>query len=135
MGYKLKTKTKPAPCPLTKKEKPLTWLSITDPVSVNAVSLVTMPHAPSSHPSSVAHAIKVLWSVWVKKTLTSVTKPNLKEVSSPLNTQSNTVSLPTGMIWKKSGTTLTTTNSALPQKNAQPFSLKLHSTQKLTVKR
>merc|ERR1712048_390085 len=48
------------------------------------------------------------------------------------NTQSNTVSSPTGMIWKRSGTTPTTTSSELPQKSAQPFSPKLHSTQKLT---
>merc|ERR1719197_345459 len=43
-----------------------------------------------------------------------------------LNTQLNTVSLPTGMIWKRSGTTPSTTNSESPQKNTQPFSLKPH---------
>merc|ERR1712156_136582 len=95
--------------PMT-KEKPPTWLSITDPDSANAVSPVTMPHEPSSHPSSVDHDTKVLWSVWARKTPTSETKPSPNAVSSP-----------TGMIWKKSGTTPTTTSSELLQKNAQPF--------------
>merc|ERR1719402_1467829 len=53
-------------------------------------------------------------------------KPNPREVSLPSNTQLNTVSLPTGMIWKRSGTTPSTTNSESPQKNTQPFSLKPH---------
>merc|ERR1719423_555426 len=60
------------------------------------------------------------------KTPTSVMKLNPREVSLPSSTQLNTVSLPTGMIWKRSGTTLSTTNLESPQKNTQPFSLKPH---------
>merc|ERR1711990_1424726 len=80
----------------------------TVPVSSRLVSLVTMLHAPSTHPSSVAHVIKVSWSVWVPRTPTSVMKLNPREVSLPSSTQSNTVSSLTGMIWKRSGTTPST---------------------------
>merc|ERR1711962_1961395 len=79
-------------------------------VSSRLVSLVTMLQEPSTHQLLVAHVIKVSWSVWVPRTHMSVMKLNPREVSLPLNTQLNTVSLPTGMIWKKSGTILSTMN-------------------------
>merc|ERR1712026_490845 len=124
LNFKDREKPKTLPCHPTTKEKLPTWLSTTVPDSASAVSLVTMLHEPSSHPSLVDHDTEVLWSVWARKTPMLETKPNPNEVSSP-----------TGMIWKRSGTTPTTTSSELPQKNAQPFSPKLHSTQKLTEKR
>merc|ERR1712100_878707 len=63
----------------------------------------------------------VLWLVWDKKIHMLVMKLNPREVSLPLNTQLNTVLLPTGMIWKKSGITLSTMNLELHQKNIQFF--------------
>merc|ERR550539_807724 len=52
-----------------------------------------------------------------------------------LNTQLNTESSPTGMIWKKSGITPSTTSSVLHQKSNPYSCLKLPLTQKLTAKR
>lgn len=70
-----------------------------------AVPMLLIPSvlAPSSHQLLAAHVIKVSWSVWDKRIHTSVMKPNPNVVSWPWNTQLSTVSLPTGMIWKRSG--------------------------------
>jgi len=44
-----------------------------------------------------------------------------KEEFLPLNIQLNTVSLPIGMIWKKSGITVSSMNLELPQKNTLAY--------------
>merc|ERR1712083_1190927 len=46
----------------------------------------------------------------------------------------NTVSSPTGMIWRRSGITPSTMNSVLPLRNNPSSSLRLPSTPRLTVK-
>merc|ERR1712065_10751 len=69
---------------------------------------------------SVAQDTLVLWSVWDKKTPTSEMRPNPREVSLPSNTPSNTVLLPTGMIWRRSGIIPSTTNFVSPPRNT-PF--------------
>merc|ERR1712242_667933 len=112
------------PCLLMTKEKPPTWLSTTDPDSASAVSPVTMLHEPSSHPSLVDHDTRVSWSVWARRTATSETRLSPSAVSSP-----------TGTIWRRSGTTPTTTSSELPQRSAQPSSPRPHSTQRSTERR
>merc|ERR1712198_611203 len=62
-------------------------------------------------------------------------KPNPREVSSPSSTPLNTESSPTGMIWRRSGTTPSTMSSVLPLRNSPSSSLRLPSTPRLTVKR
>merc|ERR1712156_627719 len=47
----------------------------------------------------------------------------------------NTVSSPTGMIWRRSGITPSTMNSVLPPRNNPSSSLRLPSTPRLTVRR
>merc|ERR1712157_89176 len=46
-------------------------------------------------------------------------RPSPREVSSPLNIPLNTELLPTGMTWKRSGITPSTTSSVLPPRNTQ----------------
>merc|ERR1712076_171260 len=53
----------------------------------------------------------------------------------PSSTPLSTVSSPTGTTWRKSGTTPSTTSSALPQESTPSSSPKRHSTPRLTVKR
>ncbi|CBY40574.1 unnamed protein product [Oikopleura dioica] len=72
----------------------------------------------STPQSSADPDIRVSWSVWVPRTPTSETRPSPSEVSSPSSTLSSTVSSPTGTIWRRSGTTPSTTSSELPQKSS-----------------
>merc|ERR1711913_158324 len=92
-------------------------LLITDLECVKLDLLEMMLHVQFSLPLLVDQDTLVLWLVWDKKIHMLVMKLNPREVSLPLNTQSNTVLLPTGMIWKKSGITLSTMNLELHQKN------------------
>lgn len=62
-------------------------------------------------------------------------KPNKREESWEFLTQLNTVLLRTGMIWKRSGTTLSMLNWEYPQMNTQYSWLKPHWTQRLTERR
>merc|ERR1711990_1087748 len=78
---------------------------------------------------------RVSWSVWDKRMPMLEMKLNPREVSSPLNTPLNTVSSPTGMIWRRSGITPSTMNSVLPQRNNPSSLLRLPSTPRLTVRR
>merc|ERR1711862_1044322 len=78
------------------------------PECAKPVLLEMLLHVLFSHLLLVAQDILVLWSVWDKKIPMLVMKLNPKEVSLPCNTQLNTVLLPTGMIWKKSGIILST---------------------------
>merc|ERR1711865_141552 len=108
-------------------------MGITVLVCVKPVSPVTTPHVPSFLPLLEDLNTQVSWLVWTKKMPTSVTKPNPNVVFFLLNTQLSTVLLPTGTIWKKSGTTLSTTNFVSHQKNTQFFLPKHHLTQKPIV--
>merc|ERR1719317_1702609 len=58
-----------------------------------------------------------------------------REVSSPSSTPLSTESSPTGMIWRRSGTTPSTMSSVLPLRNSPSSSLRLPSTPRLTVRR
>merc|ERR1712013_785175 len=58
-----------------------------------------------------------------------------REVSLPSSTPLSTESSPTGMIWRRSGTTPSTMNSVLPLRNSPSSSLRLPSTPRLTVRR
>jgi len=62
-------------------------------------------------------------------------KPNKREESSESHIQLNTVLLRTGMIWKRSGITLSTLNWESPQMSTQFCSLKPHWTPRLTERR
>ena len=78
---------------------------------------------------------RVSWWVWAKKTRTSVMRLNPNVVFWLWNTRLSTVSSPTGMIWRKSGTTPSTTSCAWLPRNT-PFSwLRLPSTPRLTVRK
>merc|ERR1711884_163976 len=65
---------------------------------------MTLPEL-SSPPSWAAPATRERWSVWDRRTPTSVTRPSPREVSSPSSTPSSTESSPTGTTWRRSGTT------------------------------
>merc|ERR1712168_1154043 len=93
------------------------------------------PHVPSSHPSSDVPATRASWSVWDRRTHMLEMRLNPRGVSSPRNTQLSTESSPTGTIWRRSGTTASTTSSASLQRITQPCSPRLHSTPKPTVRR
>merc|ERR1712212_530926 len=77
---------------------------------------MTLPEL-SSPPSWAAPVTRVSWSVWARRTPTSVMRPRASEVSSPSSTPLNTVSSPTGMIWRRSGITPSTMNFVLPPKS------------------
>merc|ERR1719317_700564 len=62
-------------------------------------------------------------------------RPSPREVSSPSSTLLSTESSPTGMIWRRSGTTPSTMSSVLPLRNSPSSSLRLPSTPRLTVRR
>merc|ERR1711862_431738 len=94
-------------------------MGITDLECVKLDLLEMMLHVQFSLPLLVDQDTLVLWLVWDKKIHMLVMKLNPREVSLLLNTQLNTVLLPTGMIWKKSGITLSTMNLELHQKNIQ----------------
>merc|ERR1712223_1245854 len=96
------------------------------PVCAKPDSPETMPHVLSSHPSLVDPVTKVLWLEWDKKIPMLEMKHKAKEVSLPWNTQLNTESSQTGMIWKKSGIIPFIMNSVLLQKSTQYCSHKLY---------
>merc|ERR1712105_71769 len=50
-----------------------------------------------------------------RRTPMSVTRPSLREVSSPSSTPWSTESSPTGTTWRRSGTTPSTTSSVAPE--------------------
>merc|ERR1711936_934102 len=78
---------------------------------------MTLPEL-SSPPSWAAPATRESWSVWDRRTPTSVTRPSPREESSPSSTPSSTESSPTGTTWRRSGTTPSTTSSALPPRSS-----------------
>merc|ERR1711953_258891 len=74
----------------------------------------------SSPPLSAVPATRESWSVWDRRMPMSVTRPSPRGVSSPWSTPLSTESSPTGMTWRRSGTTPSTTSSALPRGAARP---------------
>merc|ERR1712142_664466 len=91
-------------CVTTKK--PRLWSLTTDPECAKLDLLEMMHLELSFRPSSADQNTPVLWSVWVTKTPTSVMRLSLKEVFSLWCTPSSTALSPTGMTWRKCGTTL-----------------------------
>merc|ERR1711872_929450 len=75
------------------------------------------------------------WSVWDRRMPMLVMRPSPREVSSPSSTPLSTESSPTGMTWRRSGTTPSTMSSVLPLRNSPSSSLRLPSTPRLTVRR
>merc|ERR1712136_682491 len=116
------------------KALPLLSLTMAPACAKLDLLVMTLPEL-YSHPLLDAHVTRVSWLVWDKRMPMLEMKLNPREVSSPRNTQLNTESSPTGMTWKRSGITPSTTNSVLHQKSNPFFSLKPHLTQRLTVKR
>merc|ERR1712111_146162 len=106
---------KPSRC--VTKTPPL-WLLTMAPACARPVSPVTTPPGPSSHPSLVAQGTWVSWSVWVRRTPTSVTRPSPRGVSLPRSTPLSTESSPTGTTWRRSGITPSTTSSVLHQRSS-----------------
>jgi hypothetical protein len=88
-----------------------------DPVCVKLelLEMMLLPHL--SPPLLVDPKCPVSWLVWTVKTLMLVKKLKPKEEFYNSDIPLNTELLPTGMIWKKSGITLSITNSELPLKN------------------
>merc|ERR1711971_351164 len=89
----------------------------------------------SSPPLSAVPATRESWSVWDRRTPTSVTRPSPRGVSSPCSTPLSTESSPTGTTWRRSGTTPSTTSSALPPRSSPSSSLMLPSTPRPTGRR
>ena len=82
---------------------------------------------PPDHPSpqlSEDLSMKISWLVWTK-TATSEKKPKPRREFSNSLTPSSTVSLTTGMTWKKFGIIASIMNSEFHQTSILPFSLKL----------
>merc|ERR1711915_687093 len=62
-------------------------------------------------------------------------RPSPREVSLPSSTPLSMESSPTGMIWRRSGTTPSTMSSVLPLRNSPSSLLRLPSTPRPTVRR
>merc|ERR1712087_70069 len=123
------------------KHEPL-WLkhrlsSLTmDPVWSRPVSPARRPHVPSSLLSSEDPRTHLLCRASSRRTATSVRRLTKREVSLTSTTQLPPVLLSLGTIWKRSGTTPSTTSSELPHPSLPVFfSLRPHVTPRLTVKR
>merc|ERR1712088_819496 len=84
----------------------LPLLSVTmAPACARPASLETTPPGLSSPPSLAVPVTRVSWSAWDRRMPTSVTRPSPRGVSSPLSTPLSTASSPTGMTWRRFGTT------------------------------
>merc|ERR1712227_546562 len=94
----------------------------------------TLPE-PSSHPLLEDQDTRVSWSVWDRRMPMLEMRPSPREESSPSSTPLSTESSPTGMTWRRSGTTPSTMNSVLPQRSSPSSLLRLPSTPRLTVRR
>merc|ERR1712098_51104 len=66
--------------------------------------------------------------VWDKRMPMLEMRPSPREVSLPSSTPLSTESSPTGMTWRRSGTTPSTMSSVLPLRNSLSSSLRLPST-------
>merc|ERR1711890_99570 len=74
------------------------------PACARPASPETTPPGLCSPPSWAAPATRVSWSVWDRRTPTSVTRPSPRGASSP-----------TGTTWRRSGTTPSTTSCVSPE--------------------
>jgi hypothetical protein len=90
-----------------------------DLVWLRLVSQERMLPEPSSHPSLVDPKIQVLLLELRPKMNILEMKPNKKEEFLESHIPLNMVLSKTGMIWKKSGTTLSMSNSEFPQMSTQ----------------
>merc|ERR1712045_1052726 len=90
---------------------------------------------PSSHPLLEDQDTRVSWSVWDRRMPMLEMRLSPREVSSPSSTPLSTESSPTGMIWRRSGTTPSTMSSVLPPRSSPSSLPRLPSTPRLTVKR
>merc|ERR1711931_319156 len=113
----------------------LLWLLTMDPECARLDSLEMMLQELSSHPLLEDQDTRVSWLVWDRRMPMLEMRLSPREVSSPLSTPLSTESSPTGMIWRRSGTTPSTMNSVLPLRNSPSSSLRLPSTPRLTVRR
>merc|ERR1712130_451602 len=111
------------------------WFVIMAPACARLALPETMPPGLSSPPLLDVPATRVSWSVWDRRTPMSVTRPSPREVSSPSSTPLSTESSPTGMTWRRSGTTPSTTSSVLPPRSSPSSSLRLPSIPRPTGRR
>merc|ERR1712198_708010 len=113
----------------------LLWLLTTVLECAKLDSLEMMLQELSSLPLLEDQDTRESWSVWDRRMPMLEMKPSPREVSSPSSTPLNTESSPTGMIWRRSGTTPSTMNSVLPLRNSPSSLLRLPSTPRLTVRK
>merc|ERR1712198_465486 len=83
----------------------------------------TMLQEPSSHPLLEDQDTRVSWSVWDRRMPMLEMRLSTREVSSPSSTPLSTESSPTGMTWRRSGTTPSTMNSEMPQIMFETFNM------------
>merc|ERR1712115_160115 len=113
----------------------LLWLLTMAPACARLDLLeMTLPEL-SSPPLLDVPATRVSWSVWDRRMPMLEMRPSPREVSLPSSTPLSMESSPTGMIWRRSGTTPSTMNSVLPLRNNPSSSLRLPLTPRLTVRR
>merc|ERR1712106_425666 len=99
--------------------KTLLLLSVTmAPACARLVSLEMMLHVLSSHPLLDVLATRVRWLVWDRRVPMLEMRLSPREVFLPSSTPLDTESSPTGMIWRRSGTTPSTMSSVLPLRNS-----------------
>merc|ERR1712032_732454 len=109
---------------------------IMDPVWSKPVSLVERPQDASSQPSLEDPSTHPPCRVSPRRTATLVRRPTKREVFLSSTTQLLPVSLSPGMIWRRSGTTPSTTNSESTHLSAVVFSSpRPHVTTSRTEKR
>merc|ERR1712002_1404039 len=89
----------------------------------------------SSPPLLAVPATRVRWLVWDRRMPMLEMRPSPREVSLPSSTPLSTESSPTGMTWRRSGTTPSTMSSVLPLRSGPSSLLRLPSTPRLTVRR
>merc|ERR1711872_655833 len=95
---------------------------------------MTLPEL-SSHPLLEDQDTRVSWSVWDRRMPMLEMRLSPREVSLLLSTPLSTESSPTGMTWRRSGTTPSTMNSVLPLRSSPSSLLRLLSTPRPTVRR
>merc|ERR1712212_1395251 len=90
------------PCLMTK----LQLLSLTmDPECARLELLVTTHPGVSSHQLLDGRSARVSWLAWDTRTVSWETRPSPRGASCSSNTPLSTASSPTGMTWRKFGTT------------------------------
>merc|ERR1711983_581112 len=96
----------------------LLWLLTMAPACARLDLLeMTLPKL-SSPPLLDVPATRESWSVWDRRMPMLEMRLSPREVSSPSSTLLSTESSPTGMIWRRSGITPSTTSSVLPPRSS-----------------